>query len=51
MERIFIEQAVKKVGEKVKLSGWVHNRRDHGKIIFLDLRDKTGIVQTRNNFV
>ncbi|KKT89196.1 MAG: aspartyl-tRNA synthetase, aspartyl-tRNA synthetase [Parcubacteria group bacterium GW2011_GWC1_45_14] len=46
MKRIFIEETVKYVGEVVKLAGWVHNRRDHGKIIFIDLRDKTGIIQT-----
>ena len=32
-------------GKNVKVSGWVHTRRDHGKIIFIDLRDKTGILQ------
>lgn len=33
------------VGERVQVCGWVHRRRDHGGVIFLDIRDRTGIVQ------
>ena len=44
------------IGKKLSLCGWIHRRRDHGGIIFIDLRDYTGIVQLvfnpdqRNNF-
>lgn len=33
------------VGAKVKLSGWVHRRRDHGNLLFIDLRDHYGLTQ------
>ena len=35
------------VGEEVILSGWVHRRRDHGGIIFVDLRDENGLTQVK----
>lgn len=45
MERTLAAETIKKIGEIVKLSGWVNRRRDHGKIIFIDLRDRSGIIQ------
>ena len=45
MKRIAIEETSKYVGKKVKVAGWVHSRRDHGKIIFIDLRDRSGLLQ------
>ena len=33
------------VGQSVRLSGWVHRKRDHGNLLFIDLRDATGITQ------
>jgi aspartyl-tRNA synthetase len=45
MERTLIGDLGASIGKKVMVSGWVSVRRDHGKLIFLVLRDRTGIVQ------
>ena len=33
------------VGSKVRISGWIHRKRDHGGVLFIDLRDHYGITQ------
>ena len=45
MKRILAAKTIGRIGEEVLVSGWVHARRDHGKIIFLDLRDRSGLLQ------
>jgi nondiscriminating aspartyl-tRNA synthetase len=45
MERTLIGELRKHVGETVSISGWVDVRRDHGKLVFLDIRDRSGKVQ------
>lgn len=39
------EVTTKQLDQEVKLVGWVHRRRDHGGVIFIDLRDREGLVQ------
>jgi aspartyl-tRNA synthetase len=45
MKRTLALLTPKFIDQEVLLQGWVNNRRDHGKIMFLDLRDRSGIVQ------
>jgi len=45
MNRIFTNKTPDFVDQSVKIAGWIHTRRDHGKIIFLDLRDMEGLIQ------
>jgi aspartyl-tRNA synthetase len=39
------ELTAERAGTRARVAGWVHRRRDHGGLIFIDLRDRTGIVQ------
>lgn len=47
MKEIFVEQTPNYVGKKITLYGWVWNLRDHGKLIFFDLKDRTGVLQAK----
>lgn len=46
MERTLIGELGSHIGKTVTISGWVDVRRDHGKLVFLDIRDRSGKVQS-----
>ncbi len=45
LKRTLVADTVKFVGKEIKINGWVRTRRDHGKLIFLDIRDRSGVMQ------
>src|SRR5438874_1540389 len=45
MQQTYINQLKEHIGENVTLKGWLYNKRSSGKLVFLQLRDGTGIVQ------
>lgn len=45
MSRTLALETLKKIGKRVLLKGWVNSVRDHGRLVFIDLRDRSGIVQ------
>jgi len=46
MERVLIKNTAEYLNKNVKVCGWINNCRSHGKVVFVDLRDKSGILQT-----
>lgn len=45
MERTLAIDTINKIGQTVTLKGWVNTKRDHSKIVFIDLRDRSGLIQ------
>ncbi|MDP3764556.1 MAG: aspartate--tRNA ligase [bacterium] len=45
MQRILISKTPENKGQSVSVYGWIWGRRDHGKLIFIDVKDRTGVLQ------
>jgi len=45
MKRVPVGKTPENLGKKIRVCGWVNSRRDHGGIVFLDLRDNSGVLQ------
>ncbi|MGB9637546.1 MAG: aspartate--tRNA(Asn) ligase, partial [Microgenomates group bacterium] len=40
-----MSETINNIGKEVQVAGWINTRRDHGKIVFVDLRDRSGLLQ------
>jgi nondiscriminating aspartyl-tRNA synthetase len=49
MTRTLIKDTNEFVGQKITVSGWVNSKRSYGKLVFIDLRDRSGIIQIVGN--
>ena len=45
MQRTLIKNSPNLIGEKIKICGFVYSRRDHGGVVFLDVKDRSGVLQ------
>ena len=45
MQRTFISELINNIGKTIKIAGWVQTKRDHGKLIFIDVWDFSGLLQ------
>ena len=45
MKKFFVIDALKNIGKEIEVYGWINSIREHGKLIFFDLRDRSGIIQ------